>query len=313
MNLIELLERHSHRPAQSVPEWMLGCFRRRSISFANGETDRSTIVYWFQSRTFTIDLRLPIAEEQAPALELSHYSQEQLNVLANYEGWVADSQWDGAQMSWQNETSLQVHNRWPEPAELHRIGNCMIEFAPSGAYVEDWRSQLNETGPLIGLRLIEESSPVTGQRFHRGGGLIVCGNHAALVLGRSEALEPETGALPELVAEPGTDSVRLQQLFNFETSVAQGSLDTGYTVVHSTCPERVGQALLNLDGFEWLSESQRFRQIVTIDGQLRERLFELDCADRYVNFSSATDTSAEVDAWFEKEAETLTRYTEVVR
>lgn len=313
MNLLELLERHPYSPAHSVPEWMLGCFRRRSISFANGETDRSTIVYWFQSRTFTIDLRLPLLDEQAPAIDLAHCSQEQLKVLANYEGWVADSHWDGALMSWQNETSLQVHNRWPEPAELRRIGNCMIEFAPSGAYVEDWRSQLNETGPLIGLRLIEESSPVTGQRLHRGGGLIVCGNHAALVLGRSEALEPDTGVLPELVADAETDSVRLQQLFNFETSVAQGAIDTGYTVVHSTCPERVGQALLNLDGFEWLAENQRLRQIVTINGHLRERLFEVDCIEHTVNFSSITDTSAEVKAWFEKESGTLTRYTDEVR
>jgi hypothetical protein len=29
------------------------------LSFANGESDNQTIVYWFQSRNFTIDLRLP--------------------------------------------------------------------------------------------------------------------------------------------------------------------------------------------------------------------------------------------------------------
>lgn len=313
MNLIELLKLHPHKPDVTVPEWMLGCFRRKSISFANGETDSDTIVYWFQSRNFTIDLRLPRVDDQVPALKLPGYTQDQLIALANYEGWVADSHWNGSRINWLNETSFQVHNRWPEPAELRRIGNCMIEFAPSGAYVEDWRSQLNEVGPLIGLRLVEESSPVTGQRFHRGGGLIVCGEHAALVLGRSEALEPDTGTLSDLVADAGTDSTRLQQLFNFETSVAQGSIDTNYTVTHSTCPARVGHSLIDLDGFEWLPESHRLRQIVTVEGQLRERIFDIDCLENQVNFSSITETNAEVNTWFERESGTLTRYTKVLR
>lgn len=313
MNLINLLERYPHRPVQTVPEWMLGCFRRRSISFANGKTDCDTNVYWLQSRNFTIDLRLPRMEEQIPVKTLPQCTEEQLKELANYEGWVADSYWNGSLISWANETSLQVHNRWPEPAELRRVGNCMVEFAPSGAYIEDWRSQLDGIGPLIGLRLVEETSPVTGQRFHRGGGLIVCGSHAALVLGRSEALEPNVGSLPELVAEAGTDPIRLQQLFNFEASVARGSVATGFTVVHSTCALRIGQELLSLDGFEWLSEIQRLRQIVTVDGQLRERLFEIDCAESRVNFGSETETSSDVNSWFERESTTLNRYAEVVR
>ena len=39
MTLEELLAHHAQRPARSVPDWMLGYYKRRSISFANGETD----------------------------------------------------------------------------------------------------------------------------------------------------------------------------------------------------------------------------------------------------------------------------------
>ncbi len=81
---------------------MLGCFRRRCISFANGESDEQTIVYWFQSRNFTIDLRL---QPSAP-------------------------------------------------------------------------------GPLVGLQLLQDYDEGIGRWSTRGGGLIICGDHAAQVLGR---------------------------------------------------------------------------------------------------------------------------------
>ncbi|WP_320819362.1 hypothetical protein [Thalassolituus sp.] len=39
MHLKQLLEQYSHTATTGVPEWMIGCFKRRSISFANGMTD----------------------------------------------------------------------------------------------------------------------------------------------------------------------------------------------------------------------------------------------------------------------------------
>jgi len=46
----------------------------------------------------------------------------------------------------------------------------LIEYAPSGAYVEDWRLQPSGDGPLIGMSLLEERDAKTGQVTHRGGG-----------------------------------------------------------------------------------------------------------------------------------------------
>jgi hypothetical protein len=59
MNLQELITGHALRPAPGLPDWMLGWFKRHSISFADGLTDVDTHVCWLQSRNFTIDLRLP--------------------------------------------------------------------------------------------------------------------------------------------------------------------------------------------------------------------------------------------------------------
>ena len=232
MTLQELLDQYARRPEKSVPDWMLGYYKRRSITFANGTTDLSTHVCWFQSRNFTIDLRLPVDSRPGMAEEWDAPGVAERQTLADYEGWEALCDWHGDTLSWHTVTSLQVNNRWPEPAILKRIGNCMIEFAPSGAYVEDWRLQPSEPGPLIGLRLIEEREVISGRLRHQGGGLIVCGDYAAMVLGRANPVDGEGGAttLRSLVADALDDCERLSQLFNFETSVAKGSVKKGFSV-----------------------------------------------------------------------------------
>ena len=59
MELTELCSLHNTTPTSgAVPSWTLGCFRRRSISFFNGDSDDSTLVLWLQSRGLTGDLRL---------------------------------------------------------------------------------------------------------------------------------------------------------------------------------------------------------------------------------------------------------------
>ncbi|WP_304639559.1 hypothetical protein [Pseudomonas sp.] len=307
MTLQDLLT-HAQRAETGVPDWMLGFFKRRSISFANGATDSTTHVCWLQSRNFTIDLRLPLAEHQPPLRSWAEYSVDELAVLANHEGWEALSEWDGETLAWHGETSLQLHNRWPEPAVLHRIGNCMIEFAPSGAYVEDWRLQPSKPGPLIGLRLIEERNLDTGELRHRGGGLIVCGDYAALVLGRAEAVSGTS--LRDEVRRAAGDTRRLASLFNFETSVACGSINDGYHVSLSTCAGRLGEPLLPADGFEVIAGGQQVIQRLSIDGARCERRFTIDTIEAELSYAQSTGFTAQAAAWYASESPTLARYTE---
>lgn len=322
MTLQELIAAHEHRKNGSrkavngspagVPDWMLGFWKRYSISFANGMTDLHTHVCWVQSRSFTIDLRLPLERDQVIAMPLHEYSTEELQVLANYEGWLADSDWDGNTLSWRDtEVSLQLHNRWPEPALLRRTGNCMIEHCASNMYVEDWRLQPSPPGPLVGLRLIEEKELKGGHVRHRGGGLIVCGDYAALALGRAQPLHSEK-TLKTLVAEAGHDILRLQRLFNFETSVAITSPSHGYRAMLSTRPERVGQELFPLEGFEYLPDTQQVRQRLVVEGSECERLFAIDTLETRFDYAQATPAVADSKKWFDREAPTLGRYLEAL-
>ncbi len=313
MNLQALLASRPWRAPQGMPDWMMGFWKRYSISFADGRTDLKTHVCWLQSRNFTIDLRLPqLTDQVINPKAWADYSAAELAVLADYEGWLAPSSWDGRILQWHAaEASLQRHNRWPEPAQLQRIGNCMMEFCPSNAYVEDWRLQASVPGPLIGLRLLEERSLATAQLRHRGGGLIVCGDYAALVLGRAHGVDSSQPLKPEVLAAVGQQD-KLAALLDFETSVAKGSLSRGYEVIISTRPGRMGQALFSLEGFAFgpdqadgtLSLVQRFAD----EHGEWERVFVVDTFETRLAFSPTTPWQAEAQAWYSQEAATLGRY-----
>lgn len=309
MNLLELAARYPQRAEGGVPDWMLGHFRRRTISFANGRSDQRTQVHWLQSRTFTIDLRLP----DAPALPVrawQDYDAAELRQLANHEGWVAGSVWADGYLSWHGGVSLQLHNRWPEPAQLQRIGNCMIEFGTSGAYVEDWRLQAS-SGQLIGLRLLEECDAESGEVLQRGGGLILCGDRLGWVHGRGR--EPGESALQlrERAELARGDAQALVELFDFETSLAYVDDQGRYQVALSTLPARVGQ-MVSLEGFEQPAAGGVCQHLQRPDGRAVVRTFIIDTLEPDWRAELVTPTTDEAQRWFAAEGETLSRYLEVL-
>ncbi|RXZ31004.1 hypothetical protein D9O50_17760 [Oxalobacteraceae bacterium CAVE-383] len=310
MHLGELLQAHAFPSAHHVPDWMMGLYRRHCIAFADGTSDTETQVFWLQSRNFSIDLRLPRNNGLvAAAKPWAQYAEAELRVLGQYEGWVAQSVWDGKQLVWREPTALQLHDRWPEPAPLQRVGNCMIEFAPSGIYVEDWRLQPSKPGPLIGLRLTEERELAGGKLRHRGGGLIVSGDYAGLVLGRAQEPEQTQEPLLRHVLAAAGDAAALGRLFNFETSIARGSMASGYEVTHSTLPGRAGQALLPLDGFSLGADGTVHQRTEAADGVAVERIFTIDALEKQYAWPQATPATAPSQAWADREAATLKRYT----
>jgi hypothetical protein len=258
MELIELCSlQGTTPPSRSVPHWTLGCFRRRSISFFNGESDDSTLVLWLQSRGLTGDLRIAADRPKLASREaLLDLPFEGLRRLAEVEGGVSPTRFDAdsvsgvelsGTMTWPDWTAFQLHAKWPEPGNLRRVGDCLIEYAPSGAYVEDWRLQPSGDGPLVGLSLVEERD-AEGQLLHRGGGLVIAGEHAIFVRGRAEAL-PSAARLTDLVERAAREPRLLDAIFGFEASYARRDESGRYVIAHSTLPWREGKPLLAMGGF----------------------------------------------------------------
>jgi len=110
----------------------------------------------------------------------------------------------------------------------------MIERAPSGAYVEDWRLQAGSQS--FGAHLMQRGAPSLTC-------LYVAGDHAIFARNRAEAL-PTDKTLLELAREAGYDHRRLQGLLDCEFSYARRARPGGdYLIELSTFPWREGQPL----------------------------------------------------------------------
>lgn len=271
------------------PGHLLGAFRRKSITLCSGLTDEATIVYWFQSKTFTIDLRLPDGARTP---------------VAERQGWVGETLWDAARdaLSWRVSHSYQPRNQWAEPAHLAFIGNSVIEFAPSGAYVEDWRQQA-VTGPLLGLRLVSVRDRETGERAAIEGGLVVAGTHVAYAQSRRPAVDDALRGAPDLEQALAAGVVTAQEVESYEVSVA---LD-GSVVTHSTQPHRVGQTIAAGD---FSIEEDGTVVMTHATSELR---FELDVYLPQFVFGHRTPASTEALEWMQREDAHLTRNAVICR
>ncbi len=304
MKLAELAEL-GIAPASAVPSWALGCFRRRSITFYTAACDTASDVLWLQSRGLTADLRLPAERARVESLAaLADCPFDVLLALAEVEGGLARASFssESGAMHWHDWTSFQLHAKWPEPGALQRVGDCLVEFAPSGAYVEDWRFQAPGEGPLIGLELVEERELGTGRLLHRGGGLVVCGQHAAFVRGRARAL-PQAERLGSLIG----DQSLLDAIFGFDASYGKLDASGEYVALLSTLPWREGHKLFEQDGFSYLAGENSVLQRVHEAGRDIERRFSIDTLEPKFDGTLATPAEPGAVSWLEREAHALLR------
>ncbi len=304
MHLFELTHQLPAAPTHSVPDWTHGCFRRRSITFFSGAEDASSEVIWMQSRGLTADFRRTPPAVRGRHIQLAELPLDQLLALARVEGGFARTRWDGELMHWSSWVSFQTHPKWPEPGRLERVGASLIEFAPSGAYVEDWRYQQSGAGPFIGLSLLDERDLDSDELVHRGGGLIVCGTHAAFIRGRHEAL-PE-GRLEGFVRAHAGDAPSLRRVFSCDAAYGIATSEAGdFRVQLSTLPWREGEQLLSLEGFSHHRELGLVLQRVEERGRRIERRFTIDTLEREFRGSAATPASTAAGEWLAREAEAL--------
>ena len=238
---------------QTVPAHMLGCWRRRYIRFEDGTEDTSTRVIWLQTPSGLADMRISAERPDfSDRLQLSDCSDDELIALAEQDCAC------GITVSWMTPRRLirQQHGRvvdsgfmfqpvinFPEDGwfEWKEEGVCMLEYAPSGAYEEDWRLQDNSRDFAIHL-LCRDSDTTTN--------LYVAGAHAVLAVDRSIVIGLER-PLQEIVAENIADRDSVYTYLNTEFSYARCAGSDEYDIVLSNLPWREGKIL----PLQWLLDS----------------------------------------------------------
>ncbi len=292
MNLFEVIKTLKPTASQPeiIPSFLYGAFRRKSISFFNGLTDENTVVYWFQSRSFTIDLRLKSQTGTA---------------IQERQGWIGNTLWDSASqlLSWEvkDYATYQNHVQWPEPARLHAIGNCILEFSPSNVYVEDWRQQIQH-GLFLGLRLQSAFEGQSGQKLEMDGGVIICGNHIAYALTRLPEVQSAVAQMDLKAVDPTVFAL----LESFEVSIGTD----GQAKTYSTRSNETGKTF-NLENFEVLDETHLIQHVVLDDHEI-DLIFELDIYQPDYEFQYRTQTTTEAESWLKSEQNHLMQHAERV-
>lgn len=228
----------------TVPDLLFGCWRRAWIKFADGTVDDTTLVVWLQTESEMVDVRI-----NADPLNIAHRSGlhdctiDELHALALNDASSGFTECGppvagadgirGATATWNSRghgVNFQPVSAFPEPGLLtwNADGTVMMEHAPSGAYVEEWRLVPGSREPLTVTQ-------------HESGAVYRSGVVAVFV--RDRAIEiPRLARLSELVDEYWEDRTMIEELLDCEFSVAQPDGDD-WRITASTLPWRQGAIL----------------------------------------------------------------------
>lgn len=204
MSLHELLANAEPTGEHTVPNDLIGCWRRNWIRFGdNGERQSQTRVIWLQTASGMGDLRVDPGQA-------AHETDSSCGITV-----VDESTSPHITADWLDGASgfaQQLVSNFPEKGWLTWDSpSVMRELAPSGAYVEEWERFADSAGPTAHLIAIDAPGRVN---------LYVAGDHAMYC---AQNLQP-TGV--------------------HEFSWGRQVLETRTVVIElSTMPDRVGQTM----------------------------------------------------------------------
>ena len=306
MTLDELAAAAPRAAPAPTPSWTWGCFHRRSVTYANGQEDAEARVVRLQGQGLTGELRVPAWRPDVSGREgLEACTVEELLELSAVDGRVADAAFGNGLMTWDNPAAFQPYEQWPEPGQMQRVGPGLIEFAPSGVQMQDWRLQPESGGLHVALRLMFETG-LDGLTRPRDGGLILCGDHCLFSLDRRRPL-PSDAPVQQQMRQAGDPFAFAEMAFDGETSYARRRADGRVRIELSTNPFAEGRAAPVLEDFVQTSISGVLRQVI---GEGRDRIvrqWRIDTLIPDATISMVTEADKAGAAWLRKEGGSLLR------
>lgn len=230
--------------AATVPDVMVGCWRRAWISFADGRVDHTSSVVWLQTASRMADVRIAADRpDLAGRTSLGDCTDAELRAIAQSDassGYTTCEPMtighDGrraATATWHTRghgVNFQPVTAFPEPGLMtwNDDATVMTERAPSGAYVEEWH-------------LVPGSRQHVGVRSSGDGTVYRAGDTAVFVRDRAVPI-PRPARLPELLDDHAHDRSMMEALLDCEFSVAE-RIDGSWVISASTFPWRHGKVL----------------------------------------------------------------------
>lgn len=228
-------------PPASVPHWMRGLWRRRSIRYPDGTYDDTTVVYWLQSESAFADIRIP---RQRPAVRdpesLAALDESELMQLTGQAGFAGWTELSGMRCHWHREIDFQPPSGVPDQGMLHRGDGVLIEEGVHRRYIEIWEAV--DCGPAGADPLLARRAAAA-----MGGRLVIGGN---VFFFARDARPPLASAENLAALAPVGHQRRASLLSLLECEISFGRCRGGsvpWEITLSTLPWRQGQSLLEIE------------------------------------------------------------------
>ena len=216
-----------------LPQEYCGMWQRLSIAFPDGSEDADTKVFWIQTPTHHIDLRIPgDRSEMCNVNGFDGLALAQFEDLARQEGFAGHNQFQTGAIAWRRDIDFNPPAGPPDEGRMIETAPDLYEERGIHAdYTEIWRRVAPQSGPFAQ----EISDKVM---------LLRAGDWVAYICDHRPAVPP-VGKLQDLVREAARagDRTALAALLDCEISFGRITGADRATIEFSSHPWREGKQL----------------------------------------------------------------------
>jgi len=237
----------AHPSSDIAAESLVGLWRRKRIEFPDGRVDETTQVFWGQTQSIYIDVRIPPnAAALPPRNSLVEYPAGERLILAEQKGFAGRIRVEGKRCEWIREVDYQPATGRPDIADIELHGDFLYETGdPSSALGSSYREIFQRISRgnrvCVAAQLIQGEGANIKSFSSQGSLLVLLDDWFLFAEPRSLPLPPPPN-LAHLVAG-APDQLACSYLdceYSFGSISDNGST---WTIQLSTLPSRTGQRL----------------------------------------------------------------------
>jgi hypothetical protein len=227
----------------TVPPALCGLWRRVVLETPDAPPDTSTRVWWLQTPTLYVDLRVPAERRSVASRTTLHAASDaELDALALQAGFAGQTSLRGELCRWSRDSDFQPPSGIPDEGRLRIDDGWIVEDGVHATYREVWQREDDSTGDWLARRWIEREGRPDARTCH----LVAGGAWFLFARARSGPPLEQAPSLAVLLARRGGDRSLRVALLDFEISLGRrdhGAPPRTWRIDVSTLPDREGEPL----------------------------------------------------------------------
>lgn len=150
MNVFKEPSLASRESKKSVPDWLVGVWRRLSIE-ENGKRDTTTQVFWLQTHSCFGDIRIP--ENRPVVSSFDNLTAQEAIAIGEQDGFAGFTHLRNDFCHWHHTMDYHPNSEQTDIGQLSWEGDVLVEIGPDNSYKEEWQRVL--TGSTAAMTLCD--------------------------------------------------------------------------------------------------------------------------------------------------------------